>query len=201
MIDGEGRIGDRDPATRRQAAENHFKWVEAAKTLGCHAIRVNAFGGPGSFQEQLDYAADGYGRIVAFGAEHDMSVIIENHGGFSSDPSWLKALMERIDHPRAGLLPDFGNFSNNEADPPQHFDPYDAVRICMPFAKGVSVKDQARMPPTGERAQVDFERMMRIVLDSGWRGYAGVEYGGLAGIRGAREALEAVREQLSTEYA
>ena len=42
MIDGEGALGDKDEAKRTKAVENHYKWVEAAKFLGCHSIRVNA---------------------------------------------------------------------------------------------------------------------------------------------------------------
>ena len=41
MIDGEGYLAETDDAKRTQAVENHYKWVEAAKYLGCHSIRVN----------------------------------------------------------------------------------------------------------------------------------------------------------------
>src|SRR5690606_20357228 len=162
MIDREGSLGDPDQAKRIQAAENHFKWVEAAKALGCHAIRVNAYAGPGTWEEQLDCAADGYGRVVRFGAEHDMNVIIENHGGLSSDPAWLVALMKRVNHPRAGILPDFGNFGQGPETRTPNIDGYEALRAFMPYAKGLSAK--ATTAVNGKSTPIDFERMIRIAL-------------------------------------
>lgn len=44
MIDGEGNLGDSDEAKRKQAVEDHYKWIDAAHYLGCGAIRVNAAG-------------------------------------------------------------------------------------------------------------------------------------------------------------
>lgn len=201
MIDGEGRIGDPDQAARDQAVENHYKWVEAAAHLNCHAIRVNAHGGPGSREEQLALAEDGYGRIVEYGADHGINVIIENHGGWSSDPRWLVELMERVNHPRAGVLPDTGGFStgDDDADEAGVYDPFEALEMLMPYAKGVSLKGTTRLP-NGEREPADFVRLMRIALDSGWRGFAGVEFGRIDGIREAREQVEAARETLTPEY-
>jgi sugar phosphate isomerase/epimerase len=201
MIDGEGRIGDPDEAARNEAVENHFKWVEAAAHLNCHAIRVNAHGGPGSWDEQLQIMTDAYGRIVEHGDQHDINVIIENHGGLSSDPRWLVELMQAVDHPRAGVLPDTGGFSrgDDDAEDAEIFDPFEALEMLMPYAKGVSLKGTTRMPD-GSRPEADFERIMRIALDSGWRGFAGIEFGRIDGISDAHDQLEAVRETLTSEY-
>jgi sugar phosphate isomerase/epimerase len=109
MCDGEGRLGDPDDAARARAVENHYRWVDAARFLGCHSIRVNA-ASAGAREEQERLAADGLRALTEFGAERDMNVIVENHGGLSSDGSWLAAVMRRVDHPRCGTLPDFGNF-------------------------------------------------------------------------------------------
>src|SRR5262249_1243283 len=88
MIDDEGALGDPDESERKQAIENHYKWIEAAKFLGCHSIRVNAQS-QGSYEEQLDRAADGLRRLTEFGARHLINVIVENHGGLSSNGVWL----------------------------------------------------------------------------------------------------------------
>lgn len=199
MIDREGSLGDADPAARTQSVENHFKWVEAAKALNCHAIRVNAYTSPGTWEDQLAWAADGYRRVVEFGAQHDISVIIENHGGLSSDPTWLVALMKQVNHPRAGVLPDFGNFRQSDDSRGKGIDGYEAVRMLMPYAKGLSAK-ATTATADGGNARVDFERMMRLALDTGWRGFVGVEFGGLEGIRAAREEFSAVRTKLSAQY-
>ncbi|MCH2101162.1 MAG: sugar phosphate isomerase/epimerase, partial [Planctomycetes bacterium] len=108
MVDGEGQLGHQESAQRRKAVENHFRWVTAAKTLGCHAIRVNAAGGGDSITAMYN-AADGLRQLCEFGDEHDISIIVENHGGLSSNGAWLASVMEEVDHPRIGTLPDFGN--------------------------------------------------------------------------------------------
>jgi L-ribulose-5-phosphate 3-epimerase len=199
MIDGEGRIGDPDAARRTRAVEGHLKWIDAAASLGCHAVRVNAHGGPGTWLEQLGYTADGYSRIVDYGARNDISVIVEPHGGLSSDPYWLFDLLQMVGRSNAGLLPDFGNFRRGEGEPAEWVDPYEAVRILMPFQKGLSVKEFATHPD-GESRRIDFERMLRLAVDRGFRGYAGVEYGGIARIREARLEMEQVRERLAGSY-
>ena len=53
MCDGEGNLGDPDSQRRTQAVENHYKWLEAAKYLGCHSIRVNA-ASSGTYEEQIE---------------------------------------------------------------------------------------------------------------------------------------------------
>ena len=99
MCDGEGRLGDPDGAARTIAVENHFKWLEAAEYLDCHAIRVNA-ASEGDFQEQQRLAADGLRRLCERGSEHGLDVIVENHGGLSSNGAWLAGVIELVDHPR-----------------------------------------------------------------------------------------------------
>jgi len=197
MIDGEGALGDPDDAKRTQAVENHYKWVEAAQALGCHSIRVNAASG-GSYEEQLELAADGLRRLTEFGAKHDLNVIVENHGGLSSNGAWLAAVMKKVAHPRCGTLPDFGNFRISKDE---HYDRYQGVKEMMPFAKAVSAKSHD-FDEHGNEKHTDYQRMVKIVLDAGYHGYIGIEYEGSAlsepdGIRATKRLLERVREELS----
>ena len=136
MCDGEGALGDADEAKRMQAVDNHKKWVEAAKFLGCHSIRVNAQSS-GSYPEQIKRAADGLRKLTEFGATHNIGVIVENHGGLSSNGSWLAEVMRTVNHPGCGTLPDFGNF---QVAPKVWYDRYKGTEELMPFAKGVSAK-------------------------------------------------------------
>ena len=200
MCDREGNLGDPDAAKRAEAVENHRKWIEAAKFLGCHSIRVNA-ASSGSYQEQVRLAADGLRRLAEIGEDHDINVIVENHGGLSSNGAWLAAVMKAVDHPRAGTLPDFGNFriSQNEM-----YDRYQGVRELMPYAKGVSAKSHV-FDENGNEPETDYRRMMRIVLDAGYRGYVGIEYEGdklseEQGIFATKRLLERVREELAPQY-
>ncbi len=197
MIDGEGHLGDPDQAKRMQAIENHYKWVEAAKALGCHSIRVNAASG-GSYDEQVKLAADGLRRLTEFGAKHELNVIVENHGGLSSNGAWLAAVMKKVAHPRCGTLPDFGNFRIS-AD--EQYDRYQGVKEMMPFAKAVSAKSHD-FDEHGNEQHTDYQRMVKIVLAAGYRGYIGIEYEGGTlsepeGIRATKRLLERVRTELS----
>ncbi len=200
MCDGEGRLGDPDEARRIEAVENHHKWVEAAAYLGCHSIRVNA-ASEGSYEEQQRLAADGLRRLTEFAAEHDLNVIVENHGGLSSNGAWLAGVMERVDHERCGTLPDFGNFRLRDDE---WYDRYQGVAELMPYAKAVSAKSHD-FDAEGNETHTDYERMMTIVLDAGYRGYVGIEYEGrsmpeMDGIRATRDLLVRVREHLAPRY-
>lgn len=192
MIDGEGKLGDKDDAKRTLAVENHYKWIEAAKYLGCHSIRVNA-ASEGTYDEQLNLAADGLRRLSEFGATHGLNVIVENHGGLSSDGGWLAAVIKKVDLKNCGTLPDFGNFGS--------YDRYKGVTELMPFAKGVSAKSH-NFDADGNESKTDYRRMMKIVLDAGYHGYVGVEYEGRElpepeGIKATKKLLEKVRTELS----
>lgn len=194
MCDNEGALGDADEAKRMKAVENHYKWVEAAKFLGCHSIRVNAYS-TGSYEEQLDRAADGLAKLTEFGAQHDLNVIVENHGGNSSNGKWLTALMKKVNNPRCGTLPDFGNF-------PKDTDRYEAVQAMMPYAKGVSAKSYD-FDDQGNETTIDYRRMMKIVLDAGYHGRLGIEYEGRRlseadGVRATKQLLERVRDELGS---
>ncbi len=175
MCDREGRLGDPDDAKRTQAVQNHVRWLEAARALGCHAIRVNA-ASDGLFDEQLKLAADGLRRLCEIGDRYGINVIVENHGGLSSNGAWLSAVMRLVDHPRCGTLPDFGNFTVN-GETGEVYDRYLGVQQMMPFAKGVSAKTY-NFNPEGFERDVDYPRLLEIVKAAGYRGHIGVEWEG-----------------------
>ena len=192
MIDNEGSLGDADNAARSRAVERHYPWVEAAKFLGCHSIRVNAYS-KGSPEEQAKLVADGLHRVATYAAERGIGVIVENHGGLSSNGEWLAGVIKAVNLPNCGTLPDFGNFGN--------YDRYKGVEEMMPFAKGVSAKSHD-FDAAGEETKTDYRRMMKIVLAAGYHGYVGVEYEGSRlpepeGIRATKKLLERIRTELT----
>jgi len=200
MCDGEGAIGDPDAAARTRAVENHRKWVEAARYLGCHSIRVNAQS-QGTPEEQRDLAADGLRRLTELAAPRGLNVIVENHGGLSSNGAWLAGVIHAVDHPRCGTLPDFGNFQVREGE---WYDRYQGVAEMMPFARAVSAKSHD-FDAAGNERNTDYERMLRVVLDAGYRAFVGVEYEGdrlsePEGIRATKALLERLRDRLAGEY-
>lgn len=168
MIDGEGDLGDLDDTVRNKAVENHYKWVEAAKHLGCHSIRVNARG-EGTPEEVKDAAVQGLGKLSEFAAKSNIGVIVENHGGISSDGQWLSSVLKQVGKKNCGSLPDFGNF--------YEYDRYQGVTDLMPYAKGVSAKTHD-FDGEGNDTLVDYLKMMKIVKSAGYKGYVGIEYEG-----------------------
>jgi sugar phosphate isomerase/epimerase len=168
MIDVEGRLGDPDAALRTQAVENHKKWVDAARTLGCITIRVNAES-EGTPAEQQKLCADGLRRLTEYGASRDINVIVENHEDLSTHGDWLVGIIKLVNHPRCGTLPDPGNFPG--------YDRYKGLEEMMPYAKAVSAKTYD-FDDRGDETTIDYRRMMRIVTGAGFHSWMGIEFEG-----------------------
>ena len=197
MIDDEGALGDADDSKRNKAVENHYPWIDAAKSLGCHSIRVNA-ASSGNPEEQRDLAADGLRRIAEFGASRQIGVIVENHGGLSSNGAWLASVIKQVNLPNCGTLPDFGNFNISDDET---YDRYQGVTELMPFAKAVSAKSY-EFDVQGNEVVIDYPRMMKIVLAAGYHGHVGIEWEGddpseVEGIRLTQQLLERLRDELT----
>ncbi|MCK4345694.1 MAG: TIM barrel protein [Bacteroidales bacterium] len=197
MVDAEGNLGDADEAKRIQSVENHHKWIEAAKFLGCHSIRVNARG-RGTAEEVAVAAVDGLGRLTEYGAKENINVIVENHGGYSSNGEWLSGVIKKVNHPNCGTLPDFGNFRISREE---EYDRYKGVEELMPFAKGVSAKSRD-FDENGNEIHTDYFKMLKIVKEAGYTGYIGVEYEGGKlsedeGIIATKQLLEKVGKEIS----
>ena len=175
MCDGEGMVGHPEEAERKKTVENHKKWIDAAAFLGCHSIRVNA-GSRGEYEEQQKLAADGLRMLCEYGNTQKIKVIVENHGGVSSNGEWLSGVMKMVDHKRVGTLPDFGNFTIDRQTG-EEFDRYKGVELLMPFAKGVSAKTNV-FNAKGDEANMDYYRLMQIVNDAGYKGFVGIEFEG-----------------------
>lgn len=190
MIDGEGMLGAPEEAERAKAVENHKPWIDAAKFLGCHAIRVNA-ASRGEYAEQQKLAADGLRRVGEYGATQGISVIVENHGGLSSNGQWLAGVMKLVNMPGVGTLPDFGNFQVSRTE---QYDRYKGVAELMPYARGVSAKSHD-FDAQGNETHTDYKKMLDIVIASTYRGFIGIEYEGTTlgeyeGIKATRALLE-----------
>lgn len=192
MIDGEGGLAHQDARQRQQAVINHHKWVRAAKQLGCQDIRVNTRG-KGDSDEVAKRAVESLHALAEYAAPEGIGIIVENHGGWSSDGEWLARVISEVNLPNCGTLPDFGNFLMS-LFPLRQYDRYQGTTELMPFARGVSAKSYD-FDASGEETRIDYRRMLTIVKDSGYRGFIGVEYEGSrlseeAGIRATLNLLQ-----------
>ncbi len=206
MVDGEGHLGGANNAERMKAVENHYQWVEAAKFLGCHSIRVNA-AGEGSAEEVAAAAVDGLGKLTTFANDHNIGVIVENHGGYSSDGMWLSGVISQVNMPGCGTLPDFGNFcvEREKTDDgytcTKEYDRYKGTSELMPFAKGVSAKAN-NFDAAGDCTETDYRKMLTIVKEAGYKGFIGIEYEGASmseveGIQATKDLLTKVGHEIS----
>jgi len=183
MVDAEGDLGNPNAEERKQAVENHFKWVDAASILGCHSIRINAFG-EGSKEEVKAAMVDALTQLCTYAKSKNINVLIENHGLYSSDGKWVAEIMKQVNMPNCGTLPDFGNWcltakwgSTQDGTCESAYDFYQGVNDMLPFAKGASAKSYA-FNEEGNEEFIDYQKMLEIVKQSGFDGYIGIEYEG-----------------------
>lgn len=207
MVDGEGSLASPDPAERKKAVENHYKWVDAAKTLGCESIRVNAHG-KGTPEEVAAAAVAGLGELCDYAQQKGINILVENHGGNTSNAKWLADVMKRVGRANCGTLPDFGNFCLTEGygsissdKCTKKYDIYQGVEELMPYAKAVSAKS-IDFDEAGNEIFIDYKKMMAIVKKAGYNGFVGVEYEGdrldeIAGIDATKALLIKVGKELS----
>lgn len=213
MVDREGNLGEPDADKRKQTVENHLKWLDAAKYLGCHCIRVNAASDAKlSWDEQAKLAADGLHQLCVEGEKRGLDVVVENHGGLSSNGKWLTQVMKLADHARVGVLPDLGNFYTDRAKG-ELYNPYLGLREFMPWVKkSISAKAfdwdtgagkyYTEDRREGREMTLDYERLIKIIASAGYTGYIGIEYEGDKhseedGIKLTLRVLEELREKLA----
>lgn len=205
MIDEEGDLGNPDATARTTAIENHYKWLNAANLLGCHSVRVNAFG-DGSSEEVQKAMIDSMQRLGEYAAPLNLNVLIENHGLFSSDGKWVAEVIKQSGKTNCGTLPDFGNWclsakwGTTQIECAEVYDRYQGLADLLPFAKGVSAKSYA-FDADGNETRIDYLRMLRQVKDAGFDGYVGIEFEGFDmaepdGIRATQKLLERCWGQL-----
>lgn len=201
MIDGEGHLGSTNKNERVKAVENHYKWVEAAQFLGCHSIRVNA-AGEGTVEEVSQSAVLGLGKLTEFAKDYNINVIVENHGGYSSNGQWLSNVISQVNLPGCGTLPDFGNFciSRKDGKCNDEYDRYKGTMELMPYAKGVSAKSHD-FDADGNEIHTDYSKMLGIVKKAGYSGHIGIEYEGSKlsedeGIKATKKLLEKIGKSI-----
>ncbi|MDA8594847.1 sugar phosphate isomerase/epimerase [Flavobacteriaceae bacterium] len=179
MIDGEGELAQPNHKSRMTSIENHYKWVEAANFMGCHSIRVNLGGGK-NMEEAAKHGIDSLNKLASFAQGSNVNILVENHGGFSSDGKWMQQIFENVSMKNIGTLPDFGNFciaKNDQNSCLKEYDKYKGVKELMPFAKAVSAKSYG-FNAEGEESQIDYRKMLTLVKEANYSGFIGIEFEG-----------------------
>jgi L-ribulose-5-phosphate 3-epimerase len=175
MIDDEGDGCASTKEERKQFEINHRKWIDIAHYLGCHAIRTNCRGEKNiSNNDALKWAAESYNMLLQYATDANIKVLIENHGGVSNDPEFMIALMKEVDHPLFGTYPDW-------REPADDFDNYTYLQKTLPFAKGMSYRNQ----PTEELTK----KMIDLCKQNNYHGWYGIESSGREAINEGKRLL------------
>ena len=173
---------------RDTAIDYHKKWVDVAKNIGCHSIRINLRSEEENDQKILENSSESISRLIEFSKQDNISIVIENHGGITGDADWLVSLMKNVDSKHLGTLPDFGtynfcikrgnlNFQSLSENCEDQYDKYLGVKKLMPYAKGVSAKSH-EFGKDGEELSTNYSRMIKIISESNYKGYITIEYEG-----------------------
>jgi sugar phosphate isomerase/epimerase len=183
MCDDEGPLSSTNEKERLESVENHKKWIEAAKILGCVTVRVNLHG-EGSAEDRKKASIDALGRLGEFAKSFQVNVVVENHGSVTSNAGWLADVIKQVGRDNVGTLPDFGNFCIShpwgtiQEGCTEMYDKYKGIQQLLPYAKGVSAKTYD-FDSNGEQPLMDYRRLINIVKASGFKGYIGIEYEGI----------------------
>jgi len=203
MIDRQGNLAVNDEKERNEAVENHKKWVDAAAAMGCHAIRVNLNGSMVP-EEWKPSAVDGLTKLSTYAKTKNINILVENHGGLSSNGAMHAEVMKTVNMDNCGTLPDFGNFCitrNEDWSCKEAYDKYKGLTELMPYAKAVSAKSND-FDADGNAIDIDYMKLMRTVKDAGYTGFIGVEYEGSildeeAGIKATKDLMLKVAGELN----
>ncbi|TXF87963.1 TIM barrel protein [Neolewinella aurantiaca] len=195
MIGGEGPLASPDSKKRMESIDKHKKWIDAAHTLGCHSVRVDLRGGEHK-AEAAEASVESLTRLAEYASDANVNILVENHGGFSSDGAWLAGVMKRVKPKNHGTLPDFGNFcieKDKQRNCLEEYDRYQGMKELLPYAIGVSAKSYD-FDEQGNETTLDYPRILRMVKEVGYRGFIGIEYEGRRlpepeGIRLTRQLL------------
>ncbi|NVJ46393.1 MAG: sugar phosphate isomerase/epimerase [Cytophagia bacterium] len=206
MVDAEGELGNANKRERKKAVENHHGWVDIAAKMGCHSIRVNAFGAED--KAQLKSAlVDGLGSLCEYSQQAKINVLIENHGLYSSDADFIVEVIKEVNNPFMGTLPDFGNWctsqmwGSTDGDGCQTaYNHVEGVKKFLPYAKGVSAKTY-NFDTKGNQPNLDYKAMLKVVKDAGYQGHIGIEYEGsnlseVEGIKASKKLIESIWSEL-----
>ena len=177
MIDNQGDLASSNINERLQAIDNHKRWIDLSAEIGCKTMRVNLNG-----EKDLNkWTKNSVKSLTALNKYNEnVNVVVENHGGLSSNGKYLSNVMSKVKLENCGTLPDFGNFCMNGSpwgSCTQMYDRYLGIEELMPYAHAVSAKSYD-FDDEGNETSIDYERMMEIVKKSGYQGYVGIEYEG-----------------------
>lgn len=158
-----------DPAKRAADVKHVKEWIEVASKLGAPVIRVFAGPIPAGYENRWDdiakYMSESLRECAEYGEQHGVLVGVQNHGDFLKTADETIEIVKMVNSDWFGVIVDTGYFITD--------DPYVDIEKIMPYAVNFQVKES----PFGvlSRIRIDMSRLLRIVNNSGYRGYLPIE--------------------------
>jgi len=159
---------DPDPAKRKASVELVKNWIIAAEKMGAPVIRV--FSGTADTkglprEKVVDYMVADFKECAEFGKAHGVVVAIQNHNDFIKTADQIIEVIKRVNSDWFGLILDIGSYRTG--------DPYLEIAQSIPYAVNWQLKETVFI--NGVEQKVDLDRLMKIIQQSGYRGYLPLE--------------------------
>jgi len=160
-----------EPDAQKRAADVTLvkQWIEVAAKMGVPVIRVFAGAVPTAYEDKWDEVAEwmvaDLKECVEHGKKHGVLVGVQNHGDFLKTADEAIKIVTMVGSEWFGLIVDTGYFLTP--------DPYVDIARAMPYAVNLQIKES----PFGAASpiRVDVKKLVRIIRDSGYRGYCPIE--------------------------
>ncbi|MCD6318929.1 sugar phosphate isomerase/epimerase [Candidatus Aerophobetes bacterium] len=167
-VDNEGNLASLDERTRRQAVENHKKWIYIAKKIGSPSFRANAGGYDSTSEDVIKACIKSFSELCQEAKREGIVILIENHGGISSNPDVIIRIIQEVGE-GIGTCPDFGNFPDEIR--------YSGLEKIAKYARVAHAKFYG-FDEKGEDPKIDASRCIGILKKAGFDGWLSIEFEG-----------------------
>ena len=154
----------------RQADLQHIKdWILVASKMGAPLLRVFARRElePGRDREEAKkWVIEGLRKSAEFGEQHGVMIALQNHNEFLKTAEEVESVLKAVGHPWLGLHLDIGSLQSTD-------DPYQEIKKLVPYAITWQIKEIVYR--NGAAEETDYEKVIKIAKESGYRGYFPLE--------------------------
>ncbi|MFA9393036.1 MAG: sugar phosphate isomerase/epimerase family protein [Prolixibacteraceae bacterium] len=158
-----------DSSIRAGGVQLAKNWMVAASKMGAPVLRVFAGEIPKGYEDNWEVPAgwmiECYKELIPFAEQYKVKIGIQNHGDMLQTAAQCKYILDSVDSEWAGLIVDTGNFKTD--------DPYKDIAEVVPYAFNWQVKESVF--GIGNEIETDYNRLVQIVKDGGYKGYFPVE--------------------------
>lgn len=179
-------------ADRRKEVESLYRWIDVSNALGSSHIRV--FGGsvPKGYTEEqaVPWVVECLQRAADYAATKGVILGLENHGGICTRAERVLEMVNKVDSPWVAVNLDTGNFQS---------DVFKQIEMCLPKTANIQVKVEM-MGEGGKRVPQDWDKVVKMVAASGYKGYLALEYEAEEAAPVAVPRMMAQLRQLTRKY-